>query len=66
MPKIKTLKAAAKRFKRTGTGKFQRRRAFHSHLLTGKPAKRRRRLRSETVVSRADRATVARMLPYSG
>ncbi len=65
MPKLKTLKAAAKRFKRTGTGKFLRHRAYHSHLLTGKPAKRRRRLRQGTVVSGADRATVERMLPYA-
>ncbi|MCS7183004.1 MAG: 50S ribosomal protein L35 [Thermoanaerobaculum sp.] len=65
MPKMKTLKAAAKRFKRTATGKLLRHRAYHSHLLTGKPAKRRRRLREVTLVSRADRPTVERMLPYA-
>ncbi|GBC79526.1 MAG: 50S ribosomal protein L35 [Acidobacteriota bacterium] len=65
MPKIKTLKAAAKRFKRTGTGKFLRHHAFHSHILTKKSAKRRRHLRQEALVSGADKAKVERMLPYA-
>ncbi|BCW92147.1 MAG: 50S ribosomal protein L35 [Acidobacteriota bacterium] len=65
MPKIKTLKAAAKRFKRTGTGKFLRHHAFHSHILTKKSAKRRRHLRREALVSGADKAKVERMLPYA-
>ncbi len=50
MPKMKTHRGAAKRFKVTGTGKLKRRRAFKSHLLTGKPAKRTRRLRQATLV----------------
>lgn len=65
MPKIKTLKAAAKRFKRTGTGKFLRHHAYHSHILTKKSAKRRRHLRQGALVSGADKAKVERMLPYA-
>jgi large subunit ribosomal protein L35 len=51
MPKIKTHRGAAKRFKMTGTGKIKRNRANKSHILTGKPAKRTRRLRTSTTVS---------------
>lgn len=65
MPKIKTLRAAAKRFKKTASGKFMRRHAFHSHILTKKSAKRKRHLREEAVVSGADKSTVERMLPYA-
>ncbi len=65
MPKIKTLRAAAKRFKRTASGKLMRRHAFHSHILTKKSAKRKRHLREEAVVSHADKSTVERMLPYA-
>ncbi len=65
MPKIKTLRAAAKRFKKTASGKFTRRHAFHSHILTKKTAKRKRHLRVEDVVSGADDKKVERMLPYA-
>jgi large subunit ribosomal protein L35 len=65
MPKIKTLRAAAKRFKKTGGGKFKRHSAFHSHILTKKTSKRRRHLREGTLVSPADAAKVERMLPYA-
>ncbi len=65
MPKIKTLRAAAKRFKKTGSGKFTRRQAFHTHILTKKTSKRKRHLREETVVSSADARNVERMLPYA-
>jgi len=65
MPKIKSLKSAAKRFKKTGSGKFGRKHAFHSHILTKKTAKRKRQLRTETVVSSADQGKVRRMLPYA-
>lgn len=64
MPKLKTKRSAAKRFQRTGTGKFIRRRAFKSHLLTTKAASRKRRLRREAAVSGSDRARIKRMLPY--
>jgi large subunit ribosomal protein L35 len=62
MPKLKTHRGAAKRFKRTATGKFKRHRAYHSHILEKKSTKRKRRLRSSTVVSDADAKAVARML----
>jgi large subunit ribosomal protein L35 len=65
MPKVKTLKAAAKRFKRTATGKFKRGNAYHSHILTKKSAKRKRHLRGDDAVSTADQGNVERMLPYA-
>lgn len=65
MPKIKTLRAAAKRFKRTASGKFKRRHAFHSHILTKKSSKRKRHLRDGGIVSAADQKNVERMLPYA-
>jgi large subunit ribosomal protein L35 len=64
MPKIKTNRAAAKRFKRTGTGKFVRARANKSHILTKKPSKRTRRLRQSTVVHHASENALRRMMPY--
>ncbi len=64
MPKIKTLRAAAKRFKKTGTGKVKRWNAFHRHILTKKDAKRRRFLRESSMVSAADHRRVIRMIPY--
>jgi large subunit ribosomal protein L35 len=64
MPKMKTNQAAAKRFKRTASGKYKRHKAFARHLLTGKSAKRRRKLRQGTILSPADADRVARMLPY--
>ena len=65
MPKLKTLRAAAKRFKKTATGKFKRSHAFHSHILTKKSAKRKRHLRADAIVTGADASTVERMLPYA-
>ncbi len=50
MPKIKTCRAAAKRFKKTGTGKLVRNKAYKSHILTKKSQKRKRNLRKSTVV----------------
>ena len=50
MPKIKTCRAAAKRFKKTGTGKLVRNKAYKSHILTKKSQKRKRNLRKATVV----------------
>jgi len=64
MPKLKTNRAAAKRFKKTGTGKFLRARANKSHILTKKPSKRTRRLRRSTVVDAINVSAVKRMLPY--
>jgi len=62
MRKLKTSRSAAKRFKVTKTGKVMRRHAYHSHILTKKGPKRRRRLRSETEVSSANRKQVKRLL----
>lgn len=64
MPKIKTNRAAAKRFKKTGTGKIVRARAFKSHILTKKSPKRKRRLRQTTVVDAINVRALERMLPY--
>ncbi len=64
MPKIKTLKGAAKRFKVTGTGKLRRHKASKSHLLTGKSKKRKRSLRQPGLVSKADTARMRRLIPY--
>jgi large subunit ribosomal protein L35 len=64
MPKIKTNRGAAKRFKKTGTGKFVRARAFKSHILTKKPTKRTRRLRQSTVADAINVTALKRMLPY--
>ena len=62
MPKMKTCKGAAKRFKRTGTGKLKRRRAFRAHILTKKPTKRKVQLRSNVEVSKSDTQSINRLL----
>ena len=62
MPKQKTNRSAAKRFKKTGTGKIKRRKAFTSHILTKKSPKRKRKLRKPTLVSSADYKRVKRLL----
>jgi large subunit ribosomal protein L35 len=64
MPKLKTHRGAAKRFKKTATGKFKRSQAFKRHLLTSKTTKRKRVMRGTTVVSEQDQKTLERMLPY--
>ena len=64
MPKMKTHRGAAKRFKKTGTGKVVRSQAFHSHILTKKSSNRKRSLAGETEVSSANSYTVNRMIPY--
>jgi len=65
MPKLKTRKAAAKRFKATGSGKFMRRRAFLNHLLDHKSPKRKRHLGTMALVNERDADNVRAMLPYS-
>jgi len=65
MPKLKTNRGAAKRFARTGTGKFKRAQSFKRHILTKKSAKRKRQLRNATLVHPSDTAGVRRMLPYA-
>ena len=64
MPKLKTNRGAAKRFKKTGTGKFKRGHAFKRHILTSKKTKRKRHLDTDTMVDKADQKKVARMIPY--
>lgn len=62
MPKMKTHRGAAKRFKLTGSGKIRRRRAFRNHILEKKPSTRTRRLKDEVVLAPGDTARVKRML----
>jgi len=65
MPKIKTKKAAAKRFKVTGTGKFRYPKAGKQHILTKKSPKRKMKLRKQGVVDKTNELAVRRMLPYA-
>ena len=62
MPKMKTDRGAAKRFKVTGTGKIMRRKAFRSHLLEKKASKRTRRLGREAELTGGDRTQIKRLL----
>lgn len=64
MPKLKTRKAAAKRFRVSGNGKFMRRKTFKSHLLEHKSPARKRRLSGMAVVHERDAENVQLMLPY--
>ncbi len=64
MPKIKTNRGAAKRFKTTGTGKIVRNKAFSSHILTKKSTKRKRGLRKSTLVDSTNLKQVAKLIPY--
>lgn len=64
MPKIKTHRGAAKRFKKTGSGKIKRNRAFHSHLLRNKSQKTKRKLRTSTIVDKTDRNRIDKLIPY--
>lgn len=64
MPKIKTHRGAAKRLKVTGTGKIKRHSGYKSHLLTGKSAKRTRRLRKASLVSETEYDRMKKLLPY--
>ncbi len=64
MPKIKTNRGAAKRFRKTGTGKIRRNKAFTSHILTKKTTKRKRDLRQACVVAKADERNIAQLIPY--
>lgn len=64
MPKIKTNRGAAKRFGKTGTGKIKRRRAYSSHILTSKDQKRKRRLRTGTLIHSADEKNIRKLIPY--
>lgn len=63
MPKIKTRRGAAKRFKKTGTGKIKRHHAYKTHILTKKSSKRKRKLRKPALISQADIKQVRRLIP---
>ena len=65
MPKLKTRRAAAKRFRKTGTGKFMRRKAYKSHLLEHKTTAKKRDLSKAVVVHETDADRVSAMMPYS-
>ncbi len=62
MPKMKTHRGAAKRFKATGSGKLRRRRAMRNHILEKKPSTRTRRLKDEVVLAPGDSARIKKML----
>jgi large subunit ribosomal protein L35 len=64
MPKLKTRRAAAKRFTMTSKGKVKRRKGFLRHILTNKTSKQKRHLRRATLVSKADEKSIKRLLPY--
>ena len=64
MPKIKTNRAAAKRFKVTGTGKLKRNKAYKSHILTKKSTKRKRNLRQATITDATKVTNMKKVLPY--
>ena len=65
MPKLKTNRAAAKRFKKTKNGKFKRHMAFGRHLFNGKSPKRRRNFRGAKMADSADVPRIKRLLPYA-
>jgi large subunit ribosomal protein L35 len=64
MPKMKTNRGAAKRFRATGGGRIRRNKAFASHILTKKSTKRKRNLRKGSLIAEVDQRAVRRMLPY--
>lgn len=64
MGKIKTNRAAAKRFRVTGSGKIKRNKGFKSHLLSSKAKKRKRKLRQGTTVSASETRNIRRLIPY--
>ena len=64
MPKVKTSRAAAKRFKKTGTGQLKRMKAYKSHILTKKSQKRKRNLRKSAIVDSANVKSMNKILPY--
>jgi len=64
MQKMKSSRSAAKRFRKTGTGKIKRNKAYARHILTTKSPKQKRHLRSSALVSRSDSTRIKRQLPY--
>ena len=64
MPKLKTHRGAAKRFKKTGSGKIKRDRSFASHLMSSKSSKRKRNLRKNLVVHKSDEKRINALIPF--
>ena len=64
MPKIKTNRAAAKRFKKTATGQLKRNKAYKSHILTKKSQKRKRNLRKAAITDASNVKAIKKILPY--
>lgn len=64
MPKMKTKKAAAKRFKKTGTGKVKRSHAYTSHLFKAKSPKRKRKLRKSAIMHSGDEKRIRQLISY--
>lgn len=64
MPKMKTHKGTAKRFRRTGTGKIMRAKAFKSHILTKKTTKRTRNLRKTAYIAECEEKNIKKLIPY--
>jgi large subunit ribosomal protein L35 len=64
MPKMKTHRGAAKRFKATGKGRLKHKQPYHSHILTSKSTKRKRQLRSPAYMAAAETKALKRLLPY--
>jgi large subunit ribosomal protein L35 len=64
VPKIKTNRGAAKRFRKTGTGKIKVKRAFARHILTKKASSRKRVLRRPKLVDKADQKNIEKLIPY--
>jgi len=64
MPKLKTHRGAAKRFKKTASGKFKRAKAYRSHILTHKSSKRMKQLRRGGMVDKANEEGINKLLPY--
>lgn len=64
MPKLKTNRAAAKRFKKTGTGKLKRNKAYKRHILTKKTTKKKRELRKAAMMDKTNEKVMKKILPY--
>ena len=64
MPKIKTNRSAAKRFRVTATGKIKRNKGYKQHILSSKGKKRKRHLRQATLVSTVESKNIRRLIPY--
>ena len=65
MPKLKTHRGAAKRFRATGSGKLRRNHAYASHILTKKSRKRKRNFRRAALIAKSDEKRTRHMLPYA-